>query len=175
MSTRCCRMRGSRNRQPAASAQSHRLEAFLEMLAAERGAARLTIVAYRNDLVHLVGFLAGRGQALEAADAAALHAYFAHAGSRRLGPRTVARRLSAMRQFYRFLLGEGARKDDPTAQLDAPRLGRPLPKILAEEEVGRLIGAAAAWPGEEGARLRCLLEILYAAGLRVSELVSLPF
>ena len=114
------------------------------MLAAERGAARLTIAAYRNDLVHLASFLAGRGQALETADAAALHAYFADTRSRRLSPRTVARRLSAMRQFYRFLLGEGARTDDPTAQLDAPRLGRPLPKILAEEEVGRLIATAAA-------------------------------
>ena len=167
-------MRGSRNRPPGGAAESHRLETFLEMLAAERGAARLTIAAYRNDLTDLARFLAGRGQSLETADAAALHAYFADSRARRLAPRTVARRLSAMRQFYRFLLGEGARKDDPTAQLDAPRLGRPLPKILAEEEVGRLIGVAAAWPGEEGARLRCLLEILYAAGLRVSELVSLP-
>src|SRR5690348_3791832 len=174
MSTRCCRMRGFRNRPPVGAAESHRLEAFLEMLAAERGAARLTIAAYRNDLMDLASFLAGRRQPLETADAAALHAYFADSGARRLALRTVARRLSAMRQFYRFLLGEGARKDDPTAQLDAPRLGRPLPKILAEKEVGRLIVAAAAWPGEEGARLRCLLEILYAAGLRVSELVSLP-
>src|SRR6202011_5830374 len=76
--------------------------------------------------------------------------------------------------FYRFQLSEGARADDPTAQLDAPRLGRPLPKILAEDEVDRLIAAAAAWPGEEGARLRCMLEMLYATGLRVSELVGLP-
>jgi len=79
-----------------------------------------------------------------------------------------------MRQFYRFLRGEGTQTADPTVQLDAPRLGRPLPKILAEDEVERLITTAAAWPGEEGMRLRCLLEILYAAGLRVSELVSLP-
>src|SRR5213595_153135 len=167
-------MRASQNRQTGAAEPSRRLEAFLEMLAAERGAARLTIAAYRADLVHLASFLAGRGQALETADAAALHAYFADTGSRRLSPRTVALRLSAMRQFYRFLLGESARKDDPTAQLNAPRLGRPLPKILAEEEVGRLIATAAAWPGQEGVRLRCLLEILYAAGLRVSELVGLP-
>src|SRR5438067_13638095 len=137
MSTRCCRMRGSRNRQPAGSAQSHRLEAFLEMLAAERGAARLTIAAYRNDLVHLASFLAGRGQALETADAAALHAYFADTGSRRLWPRTVARQLSAMRQFYRFLLGEGAPKDDPTAQLESPRRRRPLPTVPAGADVGR--------------------------------------
>jgi integrase/recombinase XerD len=167
-------MPGSRSRQPAAAAQSRRLEAFLEMLAAERGAARLTLAAYRNDLSDLAGFLAAREQALETADAASLHDYLAVGRSRRLAPRTLARRLSAMRQFYRFLLSDGARADDPTAQLDAPRLGRPLPKILAEEEVQRLIGAAAAWPGEEGARLCCLLEMLYATGLRVSELVSLP-
>ena len=167
-------MRVSRNRQPAAAAQSRRLEAFLEMLAAERGAARLTIAAYRNDLANLADFLAARGQSLETAHAAALHDYLAAAGSRRLAPRTLARRLSAMRQFYRFLLSEGARNDDPTAQLDAPRLGRPLPKILAEDDVNRLIAAAAGWPDEEGVRLRCLLEMLYATGLRVSELVGLP-
>jgi integrase/recombinase XerD len=166
-------MPASRNRQ-AAAGQSRRLEAFLEMLAAERGAARLTMAAYRNDLANLGGFLAVRGQSLETADAAALHAYLAASGSRRLAPRTLARRLSAMRQFYRFLMSEGARSDDPTAQLDAPRLGRPLPKILAENEVERLIATAAARPGDEGARLRCLLEMLYATGLRVSELVGLP-
>jgi integrase/recombinase XerD len=167
-------MRAFRNRRHAAATQSRRLEAFLEMLAAERGAARLTIAAYRNDLANLAGFLMSRGQSLETADAAALHEYLAAAGSRRLAPRTLARRLSAMRQFYRFQLSEGARADDPTAQLDAPRLGRPLPKILAEDEVDRLIAAAAAWPGGEGARLRCMLEMLYATGLRVSELVGLP-
>jgi integrase/recombinase XerD len=167
-------MPASRNRQAAAAGQSRRLEAFLEMLAAERGAARLTMAAYRNDLANLGGFLAVRGESLETADAAALHAYLAASGSRRLAPRTLARRLSAMRQFYRFLLTEGARADDPTAQLDAPRLGRPLPKILAEDEVERLIATAAAWPGDEGVRLRCLVEMLYATGLRVSELVGLP-
>ena len=148
-------MPASRNRRQAAATQSRRLEAFLEMLAAERGAARLTIAAYRNDLADLAGFLMSRGQSLETADAAALHEYLAAAGSRRLAPRTLARRLSAMRQFYRFQLSEAARADDPTAQLDAPRLGRPLPKILAEKEVDQLIAAAAAWPGEEGVRLRC--------------------
>jgi integrase/recombinase XerD len=154
--------------------ESRRLEAFLEMLAAERGAARLTLAAYRNDLLDLAGFLAAHGQNLEAAGAAALHEYLAAATTRRLAPRTLARRLSAMRQFYRFLVGDGSRADDPTAGLDSPRLGRPLPKVLSEAEVERLIGAAAAWPGEEGVRLRCLLELLYATGLRVSELVGLP-
>ena len=167
-------MPASRNRRTAAALPSRRVEAFLEMLMAERGAARLTLAAYRNDLADLAGFVAARGQALDTADPAALHDYLAAAATRRLAPRTVARRLSAMRQFYRFLLSEGARADDPTAGLDAPRLGRPLPKILSESDVERLIMAAAAWPGEDGVRLRCLLELLYATGLRVSELITLP-
>jgi integrase/recombinase XerD len=153
---------------------SPRLEAFLEMLAAERGAARLTLAAYRNDLIDLSGFLAARSMALETAEAPALHDYLSAAGTRRLAPRTVARRLSAIRQFYRFLLTDGLRGDDPTSGLDTPRLGRPLPKMLSEDEVARLIATAAAWPDEEGVRLRCLLELLYATGLRVSELVTLP-
>jgi integrase/recombinase XerD len=153
---------------------SRQLEAFLEMLAAERGAARLTLAAYRNDLADLTGFLAARGTALQHAEAAALHEYLAAMTHRRLAPRTMARRLSAMRQFFRFLVSDGSRADDPTSCLDAPRLGRLLPKILTEEEVGRLIAAAAEWPAEEGIRLRCILELLYATGLRISELVGLP-
>jgi len=144
------------------------------MLAAERGAARLTLAAYRNDLADLARFVAARGTALENAEPAALHDYLASMTARRLAPRTLARRLSAMRQFYRFLVGDGSRLDDPTAGLDTPRLGRPLPKILGEAEIERLIAAAASWPGEEGTRLRCLLELLYATGLRVSELIGLP-
>lgn len=144
------------------------------MLAAERGAARLTLAAYGNDLQHLAGFLAARDAALEAADAASLHDYLNAAATRRLAPRTIARRLSAMRQFYRFLLVEGMRADDPTAGLDTPRLGRPLPKILSEAEVSQLIETAANWPGDEGLRLRCIVEFLYAAGLRISELITLP-
>jgi integrase/recombinase XerD len=159
---------------PGAVAASPRLEAFLEMLAAERGAARLTLAAYRHDLIDLGGFLAARGVALDAADAGALHDYLTAAGTRRLAPRTLARRLSAIRQFYRFLLTDAVRGDDPTSGLDAPRLGRPLPKMLSEAEVARLIAAAAAWPAAEGVRLRCILELLYATGLRISELVTLP-
>jgi integrase/recombinase XerD len=165
----------SRNNRPRRAAPwSRRIEAFLEMLAAERGAARLTLAAYRNDLGDLAGFLAGSGLAVEAADAAALHDYLGAAATRRLAPRTLARRLSAMRQFYRFLVSDGSRTDDPTAGIDAPHLGRPLPKILSESEVAALIAAAEARGDEDGVRLRCLLELLYATGLRVSELVSLP-
>jgi integrase/recombinase XerD len=153
---------------------SPRLEAFLEMLAAERGAARLTLTAYRNDLIELSGFLAARGIVLDGAEADALHDYLSASETRRLAPRTLARRLSAIRQFYRFLLTDGVRADDPTSGLDTPRLGRPLPKLLSEDEVARLIATAGAWPNEEGVRLRCVLELLYATGLRVSELVTLP-
>ena len=144
------------------------------MLAAERGAAPLTLAAYQNDLSNLAGFLAPSGFALEAADRDRLHAYLASPATARMTPRTLARRISAMRQFYKFLLLEGVRQDDPTAELDTPRLGRPLPKILSETEVRALIDAAQSWPGEEGIRLGCVLELLYATGLRVSELVSLP-
>ena len=142
------------------------------MLAAERGAAPLTVAAYRGDLSNLAGFLASRGVPLEAADAATLHAFLAAATT--LTPRTLARRISAMRQFYKFLVVDGIRRDDPTADFDTPGLGRPLPKILSETEVEGLIGAARNWPGDEGARLLCLVELLYATGLRVSELVTLP-
>jgi integrase/recombinase XerD len=165
-------MPASQNEQPVAV--SPRLEAFLEMLAAERGAARLTLAAYRNDLIDLSGFLAAHGIALDGADAEALHDYLGAVETRRLAPRTLARRLSAIRQFYRFLLTDGLRADDPTSGLDTPRLGRPLPKLMSEAEVAGLIATAAAWPGEEGVRLRAILELLYATGLRVSELVTLP-
>ena len=144
------------------------------MLAAERGAAPLTLAAYQNDLSNLAGFLAPGGVALEAADRERLHAYLASPATARLTPRTLARRTSAMRQFYKFLLLEGVRQDDPTTELDTPRLGRPLPKILSETEIKSLIEAVQSWPGNEGVRLGCIVELLYATGLRVSELVTLP-
>lgn len=164
----------SARRGGAPVAVSKHLEAFLEMLAAERGAAALTLAAYKNDMSGLAGFLAGRGIALEAADPASLHAYLASPATAQLTPRTLARRISAMRQFYKFLLLERVRADDPTTELDTPRLGRLLPKILSEAEVETLIAAARDWPGDEGIRLNCILELLYASGLRVSELVTLP-
>ena len=156
-------------------AVSPRLEAFLEMLAAERGAARLTLAAYQNDLTDLSGFLAAewarprRRRCWRPCTSTSLPRR--PAASRRAPWRGG---ISAMRQFFRFLLTEGVRADDPTSGLDTPRLGRPLPKILTEAEVTRLIAAAEAWPGEEGVRLRCVLELLYATGLRISELVTLP-
>jgi integrase/recombinase XerD len=144
------------------------------MLSAERGAAPLTLAAYQNDLTDLAAFLATHQVDLETADREGLHAYVASRATLRLAPRTLARRISAMRQFYKFLLLDGVRPDDPTAELDTPRLGRPLPKIVSETEVAALIGAAESWPGREGLRIRCIIELLYATGLRVSELVTLP-
>ncbi|HUC69196.1 MAG TPA: site-specific tyrosine recombinase XerD [Stellaceae bacterium] len=159
-------------RKPAPPAQlSHHVEAFLEMLAAERGAARLTLAAYRHDLGVVAEFLGG---ALDNASTEDLRNYLGALARDGFSARTAARRLSALRQFYRFLLLDGRRQDDPTAALDAPRLGRPLPKLVSEDEATRLLEAAAVQGGAEGARLICLVELLYGAGLRASELVSLP-
>ena len=157
----------------ARAAPSKHVESFLEMLAAERGAAPLTLAAYHADLADLAAFAATRGTALESAAAELLHAYLA-AATDRLNSRSLARRISAMRQFFKFLIVEGIRPDDPTADLDTPRLGRPLPKFLSEEEIERLIAAARTGPAEEGARVLCMVEVLYASGLRISELVNLP-
>ncbi|MBP2300450.1 site-specific tyrosine recombinase XerD [Azospirillum picis] len=149
------------------------LDAFLDMLTAERGAAANTRMAYERDLADLGRWLAQRGLPLEKAGTEDLRAYLA-VQSKEGAPRTVARRLSAMRQFYRFLLAEGRRTDDPASPLDSPKQGRPLPKILTEAEVSAMLATAEARGGPEGLRLVALLEVLYATGLRVSELVGLP-
>ena len=148
-------------------------DAFLEMLSAERGAARNTLAAYQADLDDFATFAASRGHAVARADAATLQAYLAHLHDQGLSARTAARRLSALRQFHRFLLRERIRDDDPTLLLDSPRLPQTLPKYLSEAEVDALLAAAAQNP----ARARVMvagLEILYATGLRVSELLALP-
>ncbi len=150
------------------------LDAFLDMLTAERGAARNTLDAYRRDLEHLAGFLTTRGRALPEATPDDLKAYLASLETEGFTARTAARRLSCLRQFYRHLFAEGQRADDPTARLASPRQGRPLPKVLSESEVKALIDAAARAKGPKGLRLQALIELLYATGLRVSELVALP-
>jgi integrase/recombinase XerD len=150
-------------------------EAFLEMMAAERGAARNTLTAYAKDLADAAGFLAGQGADLSNASAEQVEAWFADLGARGLAPATAARRRAAVRQFYRFVLGEGWRDDDPSRRVDAPKKGRPLPKVVTREEVGRLIDAAAARDGAQGLRLAAMVELIYASGLRVSELIGLPF
>ncbi len=150
------------------------LEAFLEMLAAERGAARNTILAYENDLQDFFAFARRRGAEPAAAETEVLRKYLANLADAGLAARTAARRLSALRQFFAFQAREGARPDDPTTLLDSPRPAATLPKPLAEPEVEALIEAAAGIPGRRGQVATAAVELLYCSGLRISELVSLP-
>ena len=149
-------------------------EAFLEMMAVERAAARNTLSAYGRDLADASGFLAGVGRDLSDAAAEDVEAYFADLGVRGLSAATAARRRAAVRQFYRFVLGEGWRGDDPSRRVEAPKKGRSLPKVLSREEMDRLIAAAGARDGASHAlRLACMVELAYASGLRISELTGL--
>ena len=149
-------------------------EAFLEMMAVERASARNTLTAYGKDLVDAAAFLKTRGRDLASASTEDVEAYFAAMGAAGLSPATAARRRAAVRQFYRFVLGEGWRPDDPSRRVEAPKQGRPLPRVLSRDEVERLLAAAAAKDGAQGLRLACLIEMTYASGLRVSELLALP-
>lgn len=151
------------------------VDSFLDMLVAERGAARNTCQAYGRDLAAAAVWLGGRGVGLDRAGSDDIRDYLAHLAEEE-GPavRTVARRISALRQYFRFLVSEGRRAEDPCAVIDSPRQGRTLPKVLSEAEVEALLAAARNRGGPEGLRLAALLEILYATGLRVTELVGLP-
>jgi len=154
---------------------------FLDMLMAERGAAPHTIEAYARDISEFLAFLAAKRVSVHKASADHVRAYLESLARKGLAPTSRARKLSAIRQFFRFLLGEGLRADDPTSAIDSPKLGRPLPKILSLAEVEALIETAkGACDTADGAarrralRLYALLETLYASGLRVSELIALP-
>ena len=158
------------------------IELFLEMLAAERGAGTNTIEAYSRDLTDLAEHLRSVGKTAITADTDDLRAYLASLADRGLKPASLARRLSAVRQFYRFLYAEHHRPSDPAAVIEGPRRGRPLPKVLSIAEVDRMLAAARTAIGDSeeplrrlrAARLYCLLEVVYATGLRVSELIQLP-
>ena len=150
------------------------VEAFLEMMSVERAAAKNTLMAYAKDLADAQGFLRVRRSDLATASAEDIEAYFAALSDRGLSPATASRRRSAVRQFYRFALGETWRADDPSRRVDAPKRGRALPKVLSRDEVDRLIAAAGAKDGGQGARLACMVELIYASGLRISELTALP-
>jgi integrase/recombinase XerD len=156
-----------------------RIEIFLEMMSAERGAAENTLSSYRRDLEDASEAIGG---GLATAGAADIRAYLDDIAARGFAPTSQARKLSAIRQFFKFLYAEGLRGDDPTGTLDSPRKGRPLPKTMSEAETGRLLDRAAREASEAGPdgdrlarlRLHALVEVLYATGLRVSELVALP-
>ncbi len=152
----------------------HLLEAFLEMLSAERGAAVHTLDAYRRDLLDFAGHLRKKGRTFTNGSAADVRDYLASLSAEGLKASTQARRLSALRQLHRFLLDEDIRADDPTSAIESPKRGRPLPKVVTENQTQSLIDAAAALEGPEAVRLLCIVELLYASGLRVSELVTLP-
>lgn len=147
------------------------IDAFLEMLSAERGARKNTLLAYRRDLEDAAAEIP---RALRDADAPDLEKYTADLSRRGLSAATAARRISALRQFYHFLLLDRHRADDPTTRLEAPRRGRSLPKTLSLEEIEKLIAATAVENPAVSLRDRAIVEMLYASGLRVSELVGLP-
>lgn len=161
----------------------HEVDAFLDMMAAERGAAGNTLAAYRRDLEDAGHFVGGRGIRLADAGPEDIKAWIGGMAGRGFAASSQARRLSAVRQFFRFLYSEGLRDDDPTGTVDAPRKPAGLPKVLTVSDVDRLIGRAEIEATDGSAskrqhldalRLHALVELLYASGMRVSELVGLP-
>jgi len=159
------------------------VDLFLDMLAAERGAGENTLAAYRNDLSDLTAHLRAAGRSIAGADTDDLRGFLESLSERGFKASSLARRLSAVRQLYRFLYAEGKRSDDPAAVLEGPKRGRALPKVLSIKEVDSLLAQARKDMEDEerppalrlrSARLLCLLEVVYATGLRVSELVALP-
>lgn len=156
------------------------IDLYLDMLAAERGAARNTLEAYRRDLQDFAGYLRAQRRTVTAAISDDIRHYLADLNERAFSTASVARRLSAIRQLYRFLYAEGHRTDDPAAVIEGPKRGRPLPKVLSVRQVDALLAAVrtdAEQPIAQrlrAARMTCLIEVLYATGMRVSELVALP-
>ena len=167
---------------PAPQTDAILIELFLDMLAAERGAGSNTLAAYARDLADFSDHLGAAKRTMGNAATEDVRAYLRHLAARGFAATSVARRLSAIRQFYRFLYAEGRRADDPAAIVEGPKRQRALPKVLSIAEVDRLLDAArgARKPDQDlgeqirAARLYCLLELVYATGLRVSELVALP-
>lgn len=159
---------------PGRKAAGLALEQFLEMQLAERGASLNTLDAYRRDITDFEQFLLPRGLTLLSADAPSVRSWLSALDDAGYAARTAARRLSALRSFFRFAYDEGLREDDPGGMIDSPRLGQPLPKILSEAEILALINATRSLPARQAAEAVALVELLYASGMRISELVNLP-
>ena len=165
------------------TAETALIDAFIDMMAAERGAAKNTLDAYRRDCEDLADFLTAAGSTLRKADTDAIRDWLEDGRARGLKASSAARRLSSAKQLFRFLYAEGKRGDDPAARLNGPKREQTLPKILSIKEVDTLLATAAEGMDDEkrplreraaAARMSALLELLYATGLRVSELVALP-
>ncbi|WP_292293332.1 site-specific tyrosine recombinase XerD [Marivita sp.] len=154
----------------------HWIAAFLDAQAAERGAATNTQLAYARDLADFTDWLAGRASSLTAAQKADVENYLIHCDAQGLAKSTRARRLSAIKQLYRFCFEEGFRADNPAVQISGPGRDKRLPKTLSTQEVDRLLEAATAHgrTAADRGRNTCLMHLLYATGMRVSELVTLP-
>ena len=161
------------NSLPVSLTPSRFLQNFLDMLTAEHGAAANTIEAYSRDLSSFRNFLLPRREELESANTEHIRHYIRIISDKGMASSTISRRVSSIRKFYQFLLDERIRPDDPSKGLERPKQQKKVPKYLTEEEVERLLLAAHNREGKEGLRIVALLEILYAAGLRVTELVSL--
>ena len=159
------------------------ITSFLEMMVSEKGAAQNTIAAYDRDLIDIDLYMQARNTTLEASKPVDFKAYVQELSnktqikgdrSNKTTPRTVSRRISAARQFYKFIISEGIREDDPTSTIEAPKQKRTLPKIMSEQEINHAITVAAQKGNAASKRLVTLLEMIYSTGLRVSELVGLP-
>ncbi len=164
-------------KQVVASAHDRALvDSFLDMMSAERGASANTLDAYRRDILDFAASCARSRTTLKEAARNHVRSFLESLGASGLKSSSQARKLSALRRFYAFLYGEGIRRDDPCGAVEGPRLSRPLPKILSETDALKLVEAARGEEPDdaESARLLCIVEMLYASGLRISELVTLP-
>ena len=162
-------------KKPASPTRSSRhITSFLQMMSVERGSTSNTLDSYRQDLENLEAFLTRKSKRLETATTEDLRTFIKKLLDSGYAPRTSARRLSAIKQFYKYLYGDRIRNDNPAASLDSPKIGRSLPKYLTEEEVDQLLEESRKDTTPIGLRLSAQLEVLYACGLRVSELITLP-
>jgi integrase/recombinase XerD len=152
------------------------VESFLDMISAERGASPNTLGAYRRDILDFTVDCARTGHALKTATREDVRKHLARLTAAAIQPSSQARKLSALRRFYGFLYSENIRQDDPCGAIESPRLTRPLPKVLSADDARKLLEAARQGADENAERLRlvCIVELLYASGLRISELVALP-
>lgn len=159
---------------PSASASARAIQQFMEMMAAERGASSNTLAAYDRDLRDATAYFAQHKKSLTRIHRHDIEAYIASLSTSGLSPQTQARKLSALRQFFAFIYEEKIRTDNPAKTIETPKLSRPLPKALTPQDIQQLIAQARLDETPKGMRMQAMLELIYGAGLRVTELVSLP-